>query len=158
MVDTDSFQPSFMQMILDDEPTRAEDRYDSPSVRYRAYKESVMRDLEQLLNHRSRMPFDQIDHDNEVLLTYGVTDFAHINISALSGRDALRRKISDAIRINEPRLSGVRVTLLDKQDDPNQLAFRIEAKLRVFSDAEPVVISASFEPARKMFNFQHDVR
>jgi predicted amidohydrolase len=107
MVDTDSFQPSFMQMILDDEPTRAEDRYDSPSARYRAYKESVMRDLEQLLNHRSRMPFDQIDHDNEVLLTYGVTDFAHINISALSGRDALRRKISDAIQWQMREVSSV---------------------------------------------------
>ena len=158
MVDTEHFQSSFMQQVLDYEPDKQADRYDNPAARYRAYKESVMRDLENLLNNRSRLNSAELLEAGELLLTYGVTDFAHINIAALSGREALRRKILDAIRTNEPRLSDIRVALLDKQDDPNRLGFRIEAKLRVYTDAEPVIISASFEPARKQFNFQSEVR
>ncbi|WP_293266696.1 type VI secretion system baseplate subunit TssE [Neptunomonas sp.] len=158
MVDTEHFQSAFMQQMLDHEPDKRNDGYQAPSARYRAYKNSVMLDLENLLNNRSRLDSSDAFEDDELLLSYGVTDFAHINISALSGREALRRKIQDAIRTNEPRLSDIRVALLDKQSDPNRLGFRIEARLHVYTDAEPVIISASFEPARKVFNFQSESR
>lgn len=150
----DSLQSPFLQLTQDDAPERKVDSYRPPSEFYRLYRDAVMRDLEDLLNNRCRSlnPFEHIDDD--VLLTYGVTDFAHINISALSGREALRQKIQDTIRINEPRLRDIRVSLSEEKIDTNSLGFCIEAKLVFYGESEAVVITALFEPALKMFNFR----
>ncbi len=154
MITEDAFQAPFLRMLLDDNPHHSADEYSSPAVRYRAYKLSVMQDLENLLNNRCRHGDDSITYPGEMLLTYGVMDFAHINISALSGREALRRKILDTIRTNEPRLSDVHVELLECSPEQDRLGFRIDARLRIFTDAEPVVIQAAFEPSRNIFSFQ----
>ncbi len=154
MMSQDNFQAPFMQMMLDDNPHRASDESSSPALRYRAYKQSVMQDMEHLLNNRCRHGDESFKDSGEMLLTYGVTDFAHINISALSGREALRQKILDTIRTNEPRLSEVHVELLERSPDQDRLGFRIDARLRIFTDAEPVVIQAAFEPSRNIFSFQ----
>ncbi|WP_417534264.1 type VI secretion system baseplate subunit TssE [Marinobacterium stanieri] len=154
MMSEDAFQAPFLQMLLDDNPDRAADDFSSPAIRYRTYKQSVMRDLENLLNNRCRHGDESVTSSGEMLLTYGVTDFAHINISALSGREALRQKILDTIRTNEPRLSDVQVELLERSAEQDRLGFRIDARLRIFTDAEPVVIQAAFEPSRNIFSFQ----
>lgn len=151
---SDTLQSPFLQLTQDDEPERKADGYRPPAEFYRQYREGVMRDLEDLLNNRCRSlaPFSELSGD--VLLTYGVTDFAHINISALSGREALRLKIQDTIRTNEPRLRDVRVTLSEEKIETNSLGFCIEAKLVFYGESEAVVITALFEPALKMFNFK----
>lgn len=154
----DTLQPSFMQMMLDEWPDRESDHYQPPAEVYRCYKKSVMQDLEDLLNNRCHyLQADQVQTE-ESLLTYGVTDFAHINISSLSGREMLRLKILDAIRINEPRLSDVQVQLNERQDDPNRLGFTIEGTLNLYSEGEEVIITALFEPSLKTFNFKSELR
>jgi type VI secretion system protein ImpF len=154
----DTLQSPFLQLTQDMKPDQEADNHSPPVLLYRQYKESVMHDIENLLNNRCRGYQQTSTLEGDMLLTYGVTDFAQINISALSGRESLRLKIQDAIRVNEPRLMDVRVCLNEKQEDPDRLGFRIEAKLMFFDDSEPVVITALFEPALKTFNFNSVLR
>ncbi|MDE8602978.1 type VI secretion system baseplate subunit TssE [Marinomonas sp. RSW2] len=150
----DSLQLPFIELIQDEAPESKIDRHRPEVEYYIQYKNSVMRDLQELLNSRCRSlnPFSEVKGD--VLLTYGVTDFAHINISSLSGRDELRRKIQETLRLNEPRLSDINVTLSEEKIETNSLGFYIKAKLMFYGESEAVMITALFEPALKMFNFR----
>lgn len=151
---SDSLQLPFLELMLDDAPERQIDRSRAMSEYYMQYKDSVLFDLQDLLNSRCRSltPFSQIESD--ILLTYGVTDFAHINISSLNGREELRYKIQETLRLNEPRLSDIEVTLSEEKTDTNSLGFHIKAKLMFYGESEAVMITALFEPTLKMFNFR----
>ncbi|WP_425641705.1 type VI secretion system baseplate subunit TssE [Marinomonas gallaica] len=151
---SDALQLPFIELIQDAAPESKIDRHRPEVEYYIQYKDSVMRDLQDLLNSRCRSlnPFSEVKGD--VLLTYGVTDFAHINISSLSGRDELRRKIQETLRLNEPRLSDINVTLSEEKSDTNSLGFCIKARLMFYGESEAVMITALFEPALKMFNFR----
>ncbi|MCG8425784.1 MAG: type VI secretion system baseplate subunit TssE [Chromatiales bacterium] len=153
-----SVQPPFLDLILDDEPELSKESFRNVAQQYRTYKLGVIRDLEQMLNSKCNLSYNGEALKGDIMFTYGVDDFTHINISALSGRDKLRQKIIDAIRENEPRLQDINVVIHDNIDDGNRLNFRIEAKLCIYADSDPFVLNASFEPARTTFNFQSSAR
>jgi type VI secretion system protein ImpF len=116
---------------------------------------TVHRDLMSLLNTRRAsepVPPD-FEHAGSSILTFGLPDFTSCSVMDRSEQERLRRAIETAIRVFEPRLSNVTVSLdrPGKRSEPGKtldtsLRYHVRALLRVEPDPEPVVFDAVLEP------------
>jgi len=117
-------------------------------------RESVRRDLEDLLNTRVRCRswpegLDQLDHS---LVNYGLPDFTGLKLGAPSEQETFRRILQTAIETFEPRLENVTVRRFQSGDPLDRtLTFRIEAVLRVTPVEEPIVLTSRIEPLSASF-------
>ncbi len=117
-------------------------------------KRSVARDLEALLNTchgLQREVVDAIPRSAAIrhsLLTYGLPDFTSFNRNNKNDWRVLCREIEEAVRIFEPRLDGISVTLETPQAEKLTLRFAIKASLLIEPLPENVVFNAAwqFEP------------
>jgi type VI secretion system protein ImpF len=112
-------------------------------------KQSVRRDLENLLNTRWRCASwpPNLDQIESSLANYGIPDFTASNSGAASFREQLRRIIENTIRGAETRFKTVRVKLKDNVDATDRtLRFQIDALLLVEPAPEPVVFDSTLEP------------
>lgn len=100
--------------------------------------ESIRRDLERLLNTRTRTGFSAASASAGTAIHYGLPDFAHISPSDIQQCEALAASIAKIIEAFEPRLSQVRVTLQSSAADPGVLTGSIEGKVPVNLVPEPV--------------------
>jgi type VI secretion system protein ImpF len=140
---------SVLDRLLDDEP---EVRREAPRSRHqllRELKQSVRRDLENLLNTRRRClgwPADLTELECS-LVNYGIPDFLSGNMAASEGRQQLCEAIEQVIRTYESRFKTVKVQLLEGGDPLDRtLRFRIDALLRADPAPEPVVFDSAVEP------------
>jgi type VI secretion system protein ImpF len=121
----------------------------------RELENTVHRDLMALLNvRRADEPIPaEFEEAARSILTFGLPDFTSRSVLDRSEQERLRRAIETAIRVFEPRLSNVTVSL----DRPgkrveqgrgldNTLRYHVRALLRVEPDPEPVVFDAVLEP------------
>jgi type VI secretion system protein ImpF len=111
----------------------------------RELQASVRRDVEALLN--ARRPWapipDRFAPLRQTILGYGLPDYASGAFNAPAEREALCREIATAIRLFEPRLTHVSVTLRDRTDSMDPLLrIRIEALLRAEEADEPVAFDS----------------
>lgn len=146
--------PSVLDRLLDDDPDVNREAPKSRSQLLRELKESVRRDLENLLNTRWRCaswPSDlkQLEHS---LVNYGIPDFTGANLGVAQNREGFRRIIENVIRRFEPRFKSVRVELLNNAEPLDRtLRFRIDALLHVEPAPEPVAFDSSLEPTTANF-------
>jgi type VI secretion system protein ImpF len=84
-----------------------------------ALKASIVRDLQRLLNTRSRFTFDEFGTLDDTVLAYGVPDFSERSLQSGADRDAIAAVIRHAITCYEPRLANVsvRVAMSGKRSD-----------------------------------------
>lgn len=110
----------------------------SPEGDLRTHEQSVARDLTNLLNvRRSELDIpEEFVQTRESVAAYGIEDFT----TAPMDRESIRRAIERTVRLFEPRLSRVQVTLIDRGD--LKFFFRISALLRMDTGMEPVVYDA----------------
>ena len=112
---------------------------------------SVRRDLAALLN--ARRPWEDLPDRfaalRDSILGYGLPDFAAGAFNAPAARETLRREIEQAIRRFEPRLSDVKVTLLDSRSTMTPiLRIRVAGVLRIpGGDSEPVTFDTALDTA-----------
>src|SRR5690349_20938533 len=98
--------PSVLDRLIDYEPEVSREPLASRSKSLRQMKESVKRDLEQLLNTRRSencMPPDSKELENS-LAAYGLPDFTSVSIKSPSEQERLLAALESAIAIFEPRL------------------------------------------------------
>jgi type VI secretion system protein ImpF len=136
--------PSVLDRLLDYEPEVSREPLASRSKGLRQLKQSVKRDLEQLLNTRQSgdwLPPD-LEELNNSLAAYGLPDFSAVSIKSPAEQNRLRRALESAIAIFEPRLQDITVTLLPLGDYQRSLHFRIDARLRIEPAPEPVTFDA----------------
>lgn len=151
---------SVLDRLLDDEPER---RQELPKARHqvlRELKESVRRDLQNLLNTRwrcSNWPPD-LEELEQSLVNYGLPDFTGANIAA-SRPEEFRKIVEDAIRRTETRFKTVKVELVrnDEQID-RTLRFRIHVLLFAQPAPEPLVFDSQLEPVNCNFEVKSDAR
>jgi type VI secretion system protein ImpF len=142
--------PSVFDRLLDDEPTVARETVKTRSQALRELKESVRRDVENLLNTRWRCQswpedFDELELS---LPNYGMPDISRADFRSAEGRERFRQIMERVIRHFEPRLQHVGVEMLEKADGFNPATrFRIEAMMYTGAAGEPVVFDLSLEPA-----------
>ena len=129
---------SLFDRLTDERPMLSRDAPVPSSAQRKNYQDGVARDLTNLLNSRRNekdIP-EEFKYTRESLIAYGIQDFT----SAPMDREEIRRSIERTIRIFEPRLARVQVSLV--KTGIFQVAFRITCLLRTNAGMEPVVYDA----------------
>lgn len=139
--------PSILDRLIDDLP---EIGHEAPcSFNWRDMRQSVRRDLENLLNARISW-LERPESCKELeysLLAYGLPDFSAMPLSSLGGRESLCRVIEETIRKFEPRFSDVAVTVVSEEQPLDRiLRLRIHALLRAEPEPEEVYFDSEVEP------------
>jgi type VI secretion system protein ImpF len=146
--------PSVLDRLLDDDPAVQVEAARNRTQLLRELKQSVRRDLEDLLNTRRRnlaLP-PGLKELGTSLLAYGVPDFSGAGPATAKDRDAFCRQIEAIIRASEPRLLRVAVELAAPPDPADRsLRFRIEALLRADPAPEPVTFDTALEARTNQF-------
>jgi type VI secretion system protein ImpF len=139
---------ALLDRLTDGEPGVTRDPPTGRAASLRRLKQSVRRDLEDLLNTRSRPFADEgLEELGTSLVGYGLPDLTAADLGRAEARAALARLIEEVIRRYEPRLRAVRVRLSD-EDEPidRTLRFRIEALLLVEPTTEPIRFDSAVIP------------
>ncbi len=143
-------QPSLVDRLTDLAPRERLDPMATRDGSERAYRASVQRDIEWLLNSRRTMwPAPPgLDEVHRSAYEYGLVDTTALFVGNPEGRRTLQDAVEDTIRRFEPRLANVRVKLIDAdQKSAPQLRFVIEALLRMDPNPEQVVFDTVFDTA-----------
>lgn len=153
--------PSVLDRLLNDNPGATREAPKTTMQVLRDVKQSVRRDLENLLNTRCR-PVAWPEHLTELetsLVNYGIPDFTGSNLRAAEEPDALFQAIEAAIRNFEPRLRLVRVEPLRDADSLDRtLRFRIDAVLMVEPIEERVLFNSTLEAATGTYSVEGENR
>ena len=142
--------PSLLDRLIDREPGISREVPKSRTQVLSELKQSVRRDLENLLNTRWRAT--RISEDLEELefslANYGIPDISGVSLSSAGEREGFRRIVERVIRHFEPRFKSVSVEMLDEGESLDRtLRFRIDALLHADPVPEPVVFDSSLEPS-----------
>ena len=138
---------SVLDRLIDHEPGASREAVSSRSKNLNRLKEAVRRDLEWLLNTRKSVTGQMTDSPelNRSLDTYGLPDFTNYGTDDVDDQRKMRSAIQEAIRIFEPRLQDVLVTLQPSQSSDRLLHFRIDARLKVEPDPEPICFDTTLQ-------------
>lgn len=126
---------SLFDRLTDEHPQLTREFPVSPWEQERQLEAALCRDLSALLNTRRseyEIP-EQFPLLSKSVLAYGIPDFTAFTLTSRPDQERTRKAIEDTIRLFEPRLSNIVVTL--KTPDPQQalrpiLDFQIDAVLK----------------------------
>ena len=125
-------QPSLLDRLADDEPEKKEESREKRILSFIKLKQSVMRDLEWLLNTgclETTQDLDDYPQVKKSVLNYGLPDLSGTTASNVDST-TLERMLRQAIINFEPRILAnslkVKVTNRDKH---NNIIFEIEGEL-----------------------------
>jgi type VI secretion system protein ImpF len=151
----DSAQPVMVASLLDrllDDDEREPLGYHVGSGEL---EQGLRRDIEAMLNthqYTKGLP-TELKELSESLLDYGMPLFLGLSSASEPAREQFRSDVETALRRFEPRLTQVSVTLLDNTDKLDRtLRFRIEARMLVTPDLQPVCFDSVLEPANRRFS------
>ncbi len=151
---TDPLLPSLLDRLIDEDPGAKKEQPRSLAQQLRHLKQSVRRDLENLLNTRWRAigwPGELKELETSIV-NYGIPDFTGANLGSAGSRDDFVRIIQETIRRCEPRLKRVKVELVDNSErEDRTMRFRIDAMLQADPDPEQVVFDSALEPSSGNF-------
>jgi type VI secretion system protein ImpF len=139
---------SVLDRLIDHEP---ENRMENPLSRtqsVRLLKSAVRRDLEWLLNtRRIAVPPDEGLADlNRSVYVYGLADLSALTMENSADRNRLVRQVLASINLFEPRLTNVRVVMVETPNaGKKDVRLRIEAMLRMDPVPEPVTFDTVIE-------------
>ena len=143
-------RPSLLDRLTDEEPKVPADAPVARDESVRRFRASVLRDLEWLLNAR-RTPEPappSLRQLRRSAYDYGLPDTLALPIVTREGRERLVQWLEQTIATFEPRLTEVRVALLDAdQGRSPQVHFAVTATLRMDPNPERVVFDTVFEVA-----------
>jgi type VI secretion system protein ImpF len=143
-------RPSLLDRLTDDAPG---DRAEAPTTREesaRAYRASVLRDVEWLLNaRRTAEPAPAaLRQVRRSVYEYGLPDTLALPIATREGRERLVQWIEQTLAAFEPRLAEVRVALVGaEQAQAPQVRFAVSATLRMDPNPERVMFDTVFDVA-----------
>lgn len=113
-------------------------------------KDSVARDLEELLNTRAAIaaavlaPYPEC---GKSIINYGLIDFAGMCLSSSDDRQRICASLVAAIEHHEPRLRQVRARLENEAGAINRVSFVISAVLEVAGARESINFDAVLQPS-----------
>jgi type VI secretion system protein ImpF len=141
-----------LDRLLDDEPGNTREVPKRRDQIMRDLKQSVCRDLEDLLNTRHRcgvLPEDLEELDVS-LVNYGISEIAGA-AGAIHSTD-LPKTIERVIKRFETRFKSVKVTLLENKNEYDRtVRFRIDAVMYAEPAPEPITFDSQLEPTTSVF-------
>lgn len=131
---------SLLDRLIDLDPRSTTEGAPSRSESVRAFKNSVRRDIEWLLNSRAtpEKADESLEEVSRSVLHFGLPDLTSLSDSG-EDRARLLRLVETAIATHEPRFQNVIVTEGPAQDrEAREVRFLIQATLRM--DPSPEVV------------------
>jgi type VI secretion system protein ImpF len=138
---------SVLDRLIDYEPNLTAEAPRSRSASLQQLKQAVRRDLEWLLNTRCHNR-ELIDDDLECrksVAFYGLPDIMGISPKSPSEQKRLTKALESAIKLFEPRFLDLKVTLEPVNRIDRQLKFRIEARLDLDPEPEPIAFDTTLQ-------------
>jgi type VI secretion system protein ImpF len=132
--------PQFLlDRLTDDEPQNTRDPAISSWEQQRELEDALARDVAALLNTRRKdEPFNPtLEHAFNSVLMYGIPDFTAYNLTNGAEQEVVRRSIERALRLFEPRMNRISVTLEDPDPLRPILRYRVNFVLRAGGESEP---------------------
>ena len=127
--------PSLIDRLTDDEPNVREESRHQRVATISGLRESVLRDLEWLMNTvnmESVIDFDAYPELKTSVINYGMPGLSGSTISGAE-RNNIKKLIKEAIEAFEPRImkNTLRVSLIDDEHmvNPHAIAFQIEGMM-----------------------------
>ena len=139
---------SALDRLIDLEPDNRMENPLSRTQSVRLLKNAVRRDLEWLLNTRriADPPDEGLKEVNRSVYTYGLPDLSALTMASAPDRNRLVRQVLAAINLFEPRLTSVRLVMVETPDaGKKDVRLRIEAMLRMDPVPEPVTFDTVIE-------------
>ncbi len=150
-------RPSIIDRLFDDEPENQHEVDPGKHQKIRQLRNSVRRDIENLMNSRFRVmePDEDYDELDRSLLNYGLPDLATINIIDLEKRKKFTTQLEMILREFEPRFKDVTVSYLENKDETDRtLRFRIDATLYADPAPEVVIFDSVLEPVTRSIKIE----
>src|SRR5580658_11385199 len=109
---------SVLDRLIDLEPENRMENPLSRSQSVRLLKSAVRRDLEWLLNSRRICdpPSEALKEVNRSAYVYGLPDLSALTMASTGDRNRLVKQILATINLFEPRLSNVRLVMVETPD------------------------------------------
>lgn len=113
-------------------------------------RESVQRDLQNLLNTRVRFlsPDKHLKSVQDTVLNYGLPDLTSLQLQSNQGRLDFAEWIERAVKRFEPRFKKVTVTPAGKPQSGGGLTFRVDAVLYADPAPEDVSFDSTIDPLK----------
>jgi type VI secretion system protein ImpF len=150
--------PSVLDRLIDDRPDETREAVATRQTSLRLLKQAVKRDLEWLLNTRATVQDvpDGLTEVNRSLVLYGLPDLTTASVKSPDDRMRLRDAVAETVRLFEPRLEGVDVSLESDAETERAVRFRIEARLKIDPTPEPVTFDTTLQLASGEFHVKGD--
>ena len=136
-------QPSLLDRLTDLEPRGGGDARITYLESVRNFKASIQRDLEWLLNTRRipAQPPDVLEELRQSMYLYGLPDLTSLSRDDPAARQQLLRRVEGTIAQFEPRLTDVRITMVEAEGEQRkrELRFVVEGTLVMDPTPEQVV-------------------
>jgi type VI secretion system protein ImpF len=152
-------RPSVLDRLMNLEPGLAAD----PVITWREsvarLRNSLMRDIEWLLNTRRiwKAAPSQFTELNASVYHFGLPDITSHSRDAPETRQLLMRQIEECIRIFEPRLTSVQVTLPETKEGPHhRIRFMIDALMKMDPNPERVTFDTVLDVGSGEFHVAGD--
>jgi type VI secretion system protein ImpF len=143
-----SVQQSLLDRLIDLDPKTSTEVPPTWAESVRQLKASLRHDLEWLLNTR-RIPTlapESFEELTRSLYHFGLPDITSMGRDSRDVRTRLMRQVEETLAAFEPRLAGVKVSVVESDDDgKRQLRFLIEGLLRMEPNPEQVVFDTVLE-------------
>jgi type VI secretion system protein ImpF len=148
-------KPSVLDRLLNDDMAVDVGTHFHRSRVLSEIKESLRRDLRNLLNTRARnLTWDpnRLKMLSKSLADYGLPDFTATSLGSDADSAKFCTLIQEIIERHEPRLKEVKVVPAGEGETMDRtFSFRIEARLDVDQAPEPVVFDSQLKPATNTF-------
>lgn len=154
---TKKLRPSILDRLLDNDPGTTLDRDPDQHHKLKQLRDSVRRDLENMLNTRFRMvePGNGYPQLQKSLLNYGLPDLATINIFDKIRRQEFVDHLETLLTEFEPRFKSVKISFLENKNTADKtLRFKIDAVLYADPSPEVVVFDSTLEPVTRTVNVE----
>lgn len=142
-------RPSILDRLIDEDPTNALDNDKSHAQYLRDLRNSVKRDLENLMNTRFRMqaPPEQLAQLEKSLLNYGLPDLATVNIADIEKKRQFIKDLERTLITYEPRFKTIKVIHIENKElNDRTLRFRIDATLYADPAPETIIFDSVLDP------------
>jgi type VI secretion system protein ImpF len=141
--------PSVLDRLLDNEPDVSSEPQWRRSQDLRDFEQSVLRDVEAMLNtrqSRAALP-DDFKEVSQSVLTYGLPDMTTAGVGSQEDCENLRHAVELALNRFEPRIRQV-VVRVREPESPNERTLRlvIEGMLWVQPDPIPIAFDTEVQP------------
>lgn len=138
-------QQSVLDRLVDRDPRGRTGGVEEWGTSVAAYRHSVLRDLEQLLNtRRTPRPVPEgLELVRSSVFRYGLPDLSSLSADSTDDRRLLLREVQETLRAYEPRLAEVRVSAAGT-DDPSRSSrpeIRLVVRGLLLMEPEPEQVS-----------------